>query len=766
MKKIITLLLFIICILHGSFAQDWQAQWISAPELQNKANTWLAFRKTITIEEVPSKAIAKIAADSKYWLWINGELVVFEGGLKRGPNPEDTYYDEVDIAPWLKNGENIISVKLWYFGKDGFSHKSSGKAGLLFDCQSAQLSILSDKTWKCKVLEAYQTAGEPLPNFRLSESSLLYDARKEQGSWHLDASVKMPNAIESGSAGSPPWNNLVVRPIPFWKDYGFRNYEHLDTIASTVYDTIICQLPYNAQLTPYMRIEAPQEGQKVTIFTDNYLHYNGGANNIRSEYITRKGVQEYESLGWINGHRVYYIIPKGVKVLELKFRETGYNTDFAGSFTCSDPFFNKLWEKARRTLYLTMRDTYMDCPERERAQWTGDAVNQSGQAFYSLSVSSHALTSKWLNEIVDWQRNDEVLYAPVPAGNWNKELPGQLLATVGFYGLWNYYLHSGDKKTLAHAYNPAKKYLNLWETDGAGLVKFRGGDWTWGDWGNEKDIVLIYNAFYYLALKGMGNAAIALGHAEDAAFYATFLKKFKQAFNKQYWTGQAYRNPDYEGQTDDRVQALAVVSGIADEDKYPQLLKIFRESEHASPYMEKYVMEALFQMDEVDIALERHKKRFEPMVNYPGFTTLWETWNFNDWGTINHSWSGGGLTVLSQYLCGIAPLEPGYKAFQVIPQPGSMKNASATVSSVAGEIKSSFENTADRFSLNAQVPPGTTAIIGIPLAYKKIKLNNKIVWKNGKYKDQSLAFMDGDTSYVKFKVQEGVWEFTATDKSK
>jgi alpha-L-rhamnosidase len=177
-------------------------------------------------------------------------------------------------------------------------------------------------------------------------------------------------------------------------------------------------------------------------------------------------------------------------------------------------------------------------------------------------------------------------------------------------------------------------------------------------------------------------------------------------------------------------------------------------------------MEALFQMDEVDIALERHKKRFEPMVNYPGFTTLWETWNFNDWGTINHSWSGGGLTVLSQYLCGIAPLEPGYKAFQVIPQPGSMKNASATVSSVAGEIKSSFENTADRFSLNAQVPPGTTAIIGIPLAYKKIKLNNKIVWKNGKYKDQSLAFMDGDTSYVKFKVQEGVWEFTATDKSK
>ena len=28
-------------------------------------------------------ALAKIACDSKYWMWINGELAVFEGQLKR-----------------------------------------------------------------------------------------------------------------------------------------------------------------------------------------------------------------------------------------------------------------------------------------------------------------------------------------------------------------------------------------------------------------------------------------------------------------------------------------------------------------------------------------------------------------------------------------------------------------------------------------------------------------------------------------------------------
>ena len=44
-------------------------------------------------------------------------MVVFEGGLKRGPNPEDTYCDEVDLAPYLKKGKNQVAVLVWYFGK-------------------------------------------------------------------------------------------------------------------------------------------------------------------------------------------------------------------------------------------------------------------------------------------------------------------------------------------------------------------------------------------------------------------------------------------------------------------------------------------------------------------------------------------------------------------------------------------------------------------------------------------------------------------------
>src|SRR5690606_30797381 len=179
---------------------------------------------------------------------------------------------------------------------------------------------------------------------------------------------------------------------------------------------------------------------------------------------------EYESLGWLNGHWMYYIIPDGVDVLDVRYRETGYDTEFAGGFSSSDPFLNRLWEKARRTLYITMRDTYMDCPDRERAQWTGDAVLEAEEAFYALDTASHALARKWLYELMGWQRPDGSLFAPIPAGNWDKELPDQVLASIGYYGIWNHYMHTGNKQILHDLYPAVRRYLSLWERDGD-LVK-------------------------------------------------------------------------------------------------------------------------------------------------------------------------------------------------------------------------------------------------------------------------------------------------------
>ena len=84
--------------------RPWKARWISSGTTPEQPNTWLNYRYTADLPALPSSVVARIGADSKYWLWVNGRLVVFEGGLKRGPNPQDTYYDEVELAPYLVKG--------------------------------------------------------------------------------------------------------------------------------------------------------------------------------------------------------------------------------------------------------------------------------------------------------------------------------------------------------------------------------------------------------------------------------------------------------------------------------------------------------------------------------------------------------------------------------------------------------------------------------------------------------------------------------------
>ena len=133
MHKFIFLLIGMMASLSLHAETPWKGVWISHETNQSHPNSWYTYRTTVDIEKVPAQAMARIAADSKYWLWINGQMVVFEGSLKRGPAPGDAYYDEIDIAPYLQEGENTIAALVWYFGLNGFSHSSSGHAGFLFD---------------------------------------------------------------------------------------------------------------------------------------------------------------------------------------------------------------------------------------------------------------------------------------------------------------------------------------------------------------------------------------------------------------------------------------------------------------------------------------------------------------------------------------------------------------------------------------------------------------------------------------------------------
>lgn len=705
-----------------------QPKWITTGEQEtNKPNSWIAFRKDITLNKVPSAAITQIAADTKYWLWINGEMVVFEGGLKRGPNPNDTYYDEIDLSSYLKKGKNQIALLLWYFGKEGYSHKDSGKAGVIFQMQAGKNQIVSDSSWISRIHPAYETALEPAPNWRLPESNIRFIAEKDITGWQTMAYNKAPGftpSKEIGGWGDAPWNNLVKRPIPFWKDFGIKEarFERQVTEKEVVYTAY---LPYNMQMTPIIDVTDSKGGTKLFIETD---HLNGGRQiNLRAEYVTGKGNREYESLGWLNGQKIIIRHDKtaDVQINKISYRETGYDGTPEGTFSCDNDFYMKFWKKGLRTLYVNMRDTYFDCPDRERAQWWGDVVVLMGESFYTYSTSTHALMKKAIHELVNWQRSDGTLFSPVPAGNYKDELPAQMLASVGQYGFWTYYMNTGDRQTIADVYPHVKKYLGVWKLDDTGLTEYRAGGWSWGDWGRNIDIRLLLASWHYLALKSTAQMAELLGYPEDAAEYRTIMETVKQAYNK-CWNGYAYRHPQYQKETDDRVQAMAVVSGIAEKDKYDRIFNVLKEQWHASPYMEKYIMEALFLIGQGTYALERVEKRFATMVNDDNYTTLFEDWRVGGagGGSTNHAWSGGTLTVISQYLCGVEPLEPAYKVFKIEPDPASFKTASISIPTVSGTVRSEFENNPDGFILKVTVPSKTKAVVYLPLSAAETALIN------------------------------------------
>ena len=767
---------------------DWNGQWIGVIG-GNKPNTWICYRKTIDLDQTPQQAIARIACDSKYWLWINDKPVVFEGQLKRGPTPRDTYFDKVDLTPHLNTGQNTIAILVWYFGTHGFSHNSSGKAALLFDATIDGQILISDESWRVRVHPAFGTTDPPKDNVRQPEANIRFDARHDIANWHSkdydDSSWGPPTLF--GKPPTPPWNQLFIRPIPQWKNSGVVDYEKVDVRTKDNLVERVCTLPYNCHVTPYLKVKAPA-GRVIDIHSDIYDMYGQLklVETHRHEYVTCEGVQEFELPCWINGHEIRYVMPQDVEVLKLRYRETGFDTEFLGNFECDDAKLNQLWEESLRTLYVTMRDTYMDCPDRERAQWWGDAVNEIGEAFYALDTEkAPMLAKKGIYELVRWQRPDGVLYSPVPSGvrvpeldfpmdgSWKKELPQQMLASVGWYGFWNYYRYSGDRDTIAAVYPYVKKYLSLWQFGDDGLVVHRPGGWDWTDWGNNIDVPPTENAWYYLALKAAIEMANLSGNQQDVAAYQLKLKSIEDHYRPTFWTGKGYRSPSYDGPTDDRANAMAVVSGLALPQDYAEICNVLTSQQHASPYMEKYVLEALMLMHKPKLARQRMKSRYAAMLE-DSCSTLWEMFDemvlegFGSLGrgTCNHAWSGGPLTILSQYFAGIAPVSPAFETYEVLPQLGELTHVEATVPTRYGFIDLEIKRTGEvPLQMELSSPEGTIATVGLPEAHlplgATVRVNDTVIARGETRVENDLPItqVGRDENYVLFKVPAGDWDF-------
>lgn len=553
----------------------------------------------------------------------------------------------------------------------------------------------------------------------------------------------------------------------FILDYGLKEYIRISKKLPHIEEKawrLICILPHNAQFQPWINIES-SEGKVLKFDSTNHL---AKWKQPIQEYTTIEGIQEHEVSGWISGQAVVYEIPAGVKVLAVKYRETGYNTDFAGSFFCNDEDYNILWKKATRTCYLCMRDHFMDCPDRERTPLClGDVCVQMEEIFYTFDKRAHELARK----------------AIINNPNYT-HIIDQNLMFAGEYGTWFYYMNTGDLETIRAQYPNLKKYLEKWKLGNNGVIEHNTDGWDWCDWGSpSKDKEIVQCCQYYSTLSALRKMAVVLGKENDLPDIDAKLKSIKTNFDEVFWKNSYFMSDDVE-YPDERANAMAVITGLASQKKWESIFKTVLSQKlchewedgktyNASSYFERWVMEALCKMGKEEFVLLRMVDRYRDQIECRT-TTLWE--HFGRWwqtkfdpnSTLNHGWNSPN-TILSRYIAGIEPVKPGWGTFSVCPKEAFLKSISVGIETVKGRVNVSIDKTDSIYTLLLSSPSETTAIVGIPTksftSIDFIKANGSKVFDGSEYVDNDRVHWKGEKAgYLLFSVGPGDWKFVASGK--
>jgi hypothetical protein len=162
------------------------ARWIWFPSGRTLPNTFVLFRREITIEKAPVRALGWITADSRYRLSIDGEV------LQWGPAPSDPRaldVDPVDLTRFLKPGRHVLGVEVLFYGR-GDGTWVAGKPGMLFhlrmeDAGGTATSIVSDGQWQTFLDRAHRPGQYPRWYLRALQEE--FDARIHPAGWDTPA---------------------------------------------------------------------------------------------------------------------------------------------------------------------------------------------------------------------------------------------------------------------------------------------------------------------------------------------------------------------------------------------------------------------------------------------------------------------------------------------------------------------------------------------------------------------------------------------------
>ena len=755
-----------------------QRSMIWSPSVMPKQQSYVAFRKTFTLNDSPETARLNIFADSRYILWVNGRNIL------RGPcrfSPKRPEYDTANIASYLHKGSNTIAVLAHnYFGAiNGRIMSHAPGFTMTLDVPGNKL-ILTDTTWSCN----------PHTRYLLSPDSWnsvpdIIDGRLNDGEWMAtdfdDSSWEKAVAVDGNQ-----WGPMHPRSIPLPVETVITDMKIMPSgkllsgqLPLEIKGGSEIILDLGRMLMSYADVDLEADLGSVLHITYSLRFVNGQPEehyyNKAAIYTTRSGRQNF-TMGDVWGGRYMTIrCDTGLIILHgFKVTDRRYPFTRIGSFKCSDNIISQLWDNSIYTIETPVEDAY-GVDARERGEWLQDPAQpnylptrialagpgEKGKLVYS----DPRLLKNLLLRATFAQRPDGQLEATFPTDRQTDcHVIIEDYSCQWVEALRIYFEATGDKPFVREMF-PAMTRLMKWFWDhrtANGLVLAR--EYT------SFDNPLAYitcegatlNSFFYQALCDVASLSLAIGEKEKADYFRKQSAELAEAFNEHLWnpTENAYNSAIYKGRIlnpTSHAQIIALDRGIVPAERIEKVRKWFLanyknpgsfhvcenkdfESMIANkaginiPVSYYWVFNELYRMNTPQMdqeVINEIRRRWTRMVTErKDAGTVSEFFPDVESGAEScHNYGAVTAYFLSSYVLGVRLNGPVWqKSLLIEPRLGDLQYAEGVVCTEFGPVKVSWKMTGGSLSFSFTVPEGIKAIVRLPCVSGKpeLTINGKL----------------------------------------
>jgi alpha-L-rhamnosidase len=742
--------------------EQWPAHWITAPDAPANDYGVYLFRKSLSFVHRPERFVVHVTADARYRLFVNGKSVSF------GPQRSDRWvwrYDTLDLAPWLRDGENVVAVQVWSYGVFAPYAIVGERTGLLIQGDTeagAGQAVNTDASWKVVRDEAYTPLPVKLPTYIVVGPGDHVNGAAHPWGWQTvgfdDHAWRAPRLRDRGNPygrGTDLDHWLAPRTIPPMEESPTRFAKVRRAEGVHVPDGFVrgkspLIVPAHARASVLLDNGAetnafPQlvvsdgNGAKVKLTYAEALIDAAGNKGNRDEIDGRHIVGVVDEFLPDGGERrrfttlafrTYRYVQLDVETADAPLRIedvsgvfTGYPFEERGKFSSDDPSLAKIWETGWRTARLCAGETYFDCPYYEQLQYVGDTRLQ---ALISLYVAGDDRLMRNAIELYDRSR--------IAEGLTQSRYPSAVPQVINTFSLFwiemvrDYWMHRPDEGFVRERLPGIEAVLGWFErridaqTGLLGSLDY----WTFVDWTDQwpwSDALGIGgeppgareggSSIVSLQLAGTLDHATeifrAFGREERAARCEKQAAALRAAVIQRCWDESRRLVADTPAKTSfsQHANALAVLSGAIGGEAAADLMRRVvadKSLVQCSTYFRFYLLRAMKQTGLGDDYLAQLGP-WRAMLDR-GLTTFAE--KPDPTRSDCHAWSATPVYELLATVCGIEPASPGFSTVRIEPHLGPLRRAEGIVPHPRGEIRVTLVRRGESLLAEVALPTGVT----------------------------------------------------------